>query len=439
MKTNNCIVRNMSILKKIFFSLVAVCSLIGLAACKKDEPTNSIPESSEFTFVDYVAETKLTQAVTGNSKFFGEDGIAYANLIRNVDGDTAIFRVDGREMTARFLGVDTPESTGQVEEWGKTASKFTANILDNAHQIVLQTNGGPAAADTTGTRYLTYVWYNTSANAQFRLLNLELVQEGLSYGKSATASRYASVLISAQSQAMAMKLKIFGTEKDPNYFYDGAIETTIKAIHEKRTEYIAASTKVKFDCTIVRNDGLYCYAQDYDAEDDITYAILLYKGYNLSTKKLEVGNRVSICGNVQEYDGQVQITSMQDIPLLESLENIQLLETNQEVKCLEVTPEMLDVSNTALNRNFVEMKNIAVTSVYTTTSGSSKGAVTITGTCAGVTVTLRTSVLYAAGSYELITEDYYKDKTLSVKGIVEIYNGSYQIHIVSIGDVEIIL
>ena len=128
----------------IFESVYVSCSdVVIVAGCDKKSNDNgntgdgggqTVDPAPDET-VDYVAQTKLTQAVTETSSFFGDDGIAYATVERCVDGDTAVFLTGGVSFTARFLGVDTPESTGDVEEWGKTASLFTAAKLNNAYNL----------------------------------------------------------------------------------------------------------------------------------------------------------------------------------------------------------------------------------------------------------------------------------------------------------------
>ena len=83
------------------------------------EPT--LPE-----FVDYVDQLTLdmnssTAKLEVTVKLF-------------VDGDTTHFHVpqeisaDGI-LKARYIAVNTPESTGQIEEWGKKASNFTREKL----------------------------------------------------------------------------------------------------------------------------------------------------------------------------------------------------------------------------------------------------------------------------------------------------------------------
>lgn len=430
-------------MKKIRNILLILCFVlsIGLFAACDDGGTDvpgPTPTPDPTEVVDYVAETKLNVTVTAASSFFGEEGVGLATVVRCVDGDTAVFLTGGVQFTARFLGVDTPESTGQVEEWGKTASLFTADKLNNAVSVVVQSDGGPAKLDTTGNRYLTYVWYQPSEGAEYRLLNLELVQEGLSYGKSANAKRYETQLVAAQNQASHLNLRIFGNDKDENFYYGNAQTVTIKYILEHQAEMIKDSIKVSFDCTITREDGMYVYAQDYDAETDTVYSILLYKGYNLSTKKLVKGNRVKIVGNVQEFNGMVQISSMQDIAVA-SEDNIKFIAKDYEIKITTITPdELLNASN-EMERMIVQLNNIKVVSMYTTKQGDSRGAITITGTVGDKTVTIRTSVLYLnETTKELVTESYFEGKTLKVIGLVETYEGNKQIKLVSIDDVAFV-
>ncbi|MDE5855483.1 MAG: thermonuclease family protein [Anaeroplasmataceae bacterium] len=430
-------------MKKIrnVFLIFCFTLLLGFfASCKKEDVEKPTPpiggNDTPIEIVDYVEQTKLNINVTSAHKFFGSDGIALAKLVRCVDGDTALFIADGQEFTARFLGVDTPESTGQVEEWGKTASLFTADKLTKAVSIIVQSNGGPAQKDTTGTRYLTYVWYQPAANAEYRLLNLELVQEGLSYGKSSTASLYESQLIAAQNQAMQQKLRIFGNDKDENFYYGNAKPVTIKYIYENQVEMIKEVTKVSFDCTITREDGMYVYAQDFDAETNKVYSILLYKGYNLNTRKLAVGNRVKIIGNVQEYGGFVQVSGMQDIAVV-SEDNIKIIQRNYEIITTTITPDELNAADDSMERLLVKLENVKVTEMYTTKQGDSAGAITITGTVGDKTVKIRTAVLRTE-NYEIIDESYFEGKTITVIGLLETYNNEKQVKLVSINDVTIV-
>ena len=86
----------------------------------------------------------------------------------------------------------------------------------------------------------------------------------------------------------------------------------------------------------------------------------------------------------------------------------------------------------------MEMKNLKVTNIYTTSdeASSSYGAMTLNCEADGIPVTVRTEVLFDANK-ELVTEEVYKDKTIDVKGIVDYFNGEYQIKVFSVNDIVI--
>lgn len=59
-------------------------------------------------------------------------------LVDCIDGDTAKFIIDGKEEKVRFLGIDTPESTNYIEEYGVDASNYTCDMLKSTDNIYLE-------------------------------------------------------------------------------------------------------------------------------------------------------------------------------------------------------------------------------------------------------------------------------------------------------------
>ena len=84
------------------------------------------------------------------------------------------------------------------------------------------------------------------------------------------------------------------------------------------------------------------------------------------------------------------------------------------------------------------MNNLYVTSVYVTTNeeSSSYGAMTLTCTCDGKTITVRTEPLRDA-SGQLLGEDYFKNKTINVKGIIDYYSGKCQIKVFALYQITV--
>ncbi len=78
------------------------------------------------------------------------------DLVRCVDGDTARFMVYGEEESVRFLAIDTPESTMQVEAFGKEAAAYTCDLLEGANLIELEFD--PLADTDKYDRLLAWIW-----------------------------------------------------------------------------------------------------------------------------------------------------------------------------------------------------------------------------------------------------------------------------------------
>lgn len=118
-----------------------------------------------------------------------------ATVVRVVDGDTAVFRLEsGAQEKVRFIGVDTPESTTQVEVYGKEASAYTKRSLTVGKRVFLEKD--VEERDRYG-RMLAYVWLakpGAAADAEIRskMFNARLALDG--YAQQMTIqpnSRYA--------------------------------------------------------------------------------------------------------------------------------------------------------------------------------------------------------------------------------------------------------
>jgi len=86
----------------------------------------------------------------------------------------------------------------------------------------------------------------------------------------------------------------------------------------------------------------------------------------------------------------------------------------------------------------LEMDGLFVEDVLTTStaSSSSYGAMTLVCSLDGIEVRVRTTV-FTDGKGNLITADAYNGKTIDVKGIVDSFDGSYQIKVISPKDIVI--
>ena len=446
-------VRNIQRLLAVLTALLTVLSL--LVSCgNPDGNQNTDPkgESTLAPWVDYVSQVKLDR----NSGTLQIE----ATVKSFIDGDTTHFYVDtavcpNGVLKARYLAINTPESTGKIEEWGKAASKFTRAKLEQATSIILESDNGKWNIDSTGERHLVWVWYKTAADSEYRNLNLEILQEGYAISSNASQNRYGTVCTDAIAQAIAYEKFVYSKELDPDYPYGEAQEVTLKQLRTHIEEYEGAL--VAFDATVVMNSSGSIIVEEYDSENDMYYGMTVYYGTSgLNGQGLElltIGNRLRIVGIVSYWEtgGVYQVSGLEynrrdkDNP-----RNIKLLSEGHtagyhEVDAktfvssvnvmMEEESKVFDYAGLVLNTS-ISMKDLKVESVYTTPSGDSAGAMTLHCTAQdGTPVDLRTIVLYENG--EKVSADYFEGKTIDVKGFVDYFDGDYQIEIYSVNDVTI--
>lgn len=417
--------------------------------------TPAVTEAAQAEFVDYASELKLDMS---------SDTVKTEATVKSfVDGDTTHFYVpetvteDG-VLKARYIAINTPESTGKIEEYGKKASNFTKEKLSKATSIIIESDDGSWDLDSTGGRYLVWIWYRTDESADYRNLNIEILQNGLAIASSSANNRYGSVCTSAIANAKAMKLNVYSGQPDPDFFYGDAIELTLKELRTHLENY--NGSKVAFEGIITRNSNNGIYIEEYDEETNGYYGIYVYYGFSLSGEGLDiltVGNRSRIVGTVQYYEtgGTYQVSGLTYRQMKpDDPGNIRKISDGHEAPYPEISADTfvngtvtVDVDDETVTYPYAElamdtavmMKNLEVTDIYTTSNeeSSSFGAMTLTCTSDdGLTVVIRTDVLYDEDK-NLITEDEYLRRIIDVKGIVGIYDGNYQIKVLSAKDITI--
>ena len=305
---------------KLLFLTILTLGIItpSLSSCEGYDPY------AEFDVpVDYVEQTKLTLNYQGRN--FKTDGIGEVTLRRAVDGDTAHFYPLGQtrnEIKLRFVGIDTPESTGRIQAWGKAAAEFTRSKLENAKHIVLSSqfdNYGPAELDSND-RELGFVWVTDVENPtldDFKNLNLWLVQQCYSMAKGIDATcRYHEVFLLADLQGQQMGRRIWG-EEDPNFDEDEVFTPmTIQEIYDYYDDLDdpedIEGMRVQFEGTISRltNNNSDFYVQDQFEENGEVFkrgifVFGFYKNYGF-----QVGWRMLVKGRVQVYMGNLQISDI---------------------------------------------------------------------------------------------------------------------------------
>lgn len=437
--------------------ILAVGLLTGCGEKAPDEgPTNPAPTGSSdpADVVDYAGSVKLNMS-SGTAK-------QEVTVKQFVDGDTTHFFVPtsvmpGGVLKARYLAVNTPESTGKIEEFGKKASSFTKEKLSSAVSIIIESETATWDPDSTGDRYLVWVWYKPSADAEYRNLNIEILQNGLAIASNSANNQYGTTCMAAINQAKANKLNVHSGQKDPDYYYGEAVELTLKELRPNLEKY--SNMDVAFEGVVTMNDNNGVYVESYDPETDMYYGMFVYYGFNLNGKGMEiltVGNEVRIVGSVQYYEGggSWQIADV-DYRMMkpDDPNNLQKLSDGHSPAYVETSIKTFNGNVTipsdegeSVTKRYaemalgtsIEMKGLKVVDSYTTTNeeSSSKGAFTLECEVDGQTVDVRTTVLLDKDG-NVIKASAYEGKTIDVKGMIDYFNGSYQIKVFSADNITI--
>ena len=404
---------------------------------------------------NYVNQCKLDASLTYEGKNFLDDGIGLVTLKKCVDGDTSHFnQIEdvARLVKVRYMGVDTPESTGQIEPWGKAASNFTKSKLEKAKTIVLTKDipeiGTAATVDSTGSRYKGFVWVSEKANAKItdlKLLNLWLVQEGFSSGKGLSGSPLTQYFTDADLQAQKLKLHIWSDKEDPNYYKGPSIKTNLKELAECFEEDASESS---FNGAKVTVEGVVCKTSgEYDAFiseiiDGVEYGLYLFAGYKGYDPIRTVGNRVEVTGTYTIYYGNPQLTNLSygggffD----SSDDDMKLISTGNPVSISKSTVE--EVTTRAMVNRIVELENLEVYGGYTEidkTTTKPSGALTLrTNDTNGNQISVRVPEdVWVEDEKGVRVRDweYFNGKTVSLIGCINFYapdeenpdSGYYQI------------
>ena len=490
----------MNKLSKLLIILIVLVMLVGcFAACGNQNSGNNDNDNdvnqneganqngggttdggNEIEFIDYASQVKFDK--NSGRKW------AKVKVKSYIDGDTTHFTpIDGTQIgdldyvKARYLSINTPESTGIIEPWGKKASNCTKEKLQNATEIIIESDSNKWDLDSTGGRYLLWIWYKTEGDTDYRNLNLEILQSGLAYGSNVSSNVYGQTALKILNQSKNLKLHVFNkTEKDPDFYYSkNAYELSLKEIKasivwdNEKGRYVSEyeGKLVKFEAVVAvsdKDEGTF-YVEEYDAEVGVYYGMQVFT-YSSIKDIFDVGNRLSIVGTLQYYENgnTFQISNLKydtldpnwvggcriigdgysasyvetDVnTLLNSTVTLELKETG--------TDENGDPTENYVNKEFkygelahyttVTVKNLTVQSVWTTKSGESKGALTLT--CKdenGVTIDVRTATQFyqPGGNYVPVTDaDFPYGTEISVQGIVDYYNGEYQIKVFALSDI----
>lgn len=313
---------------KLRISALLFAFITVLSACSpKTSSSESIQSSqieqvtSDTPFEEKVYPEKVDYAST--LKFNKESGRKFVKVTTKllIDGDTSHFYVSNEDRNSfpvgqsvrddgilkiRYLGIDTPESTGQIEEWGKTASLFNKSKLSEATEIYVESNDDKWNLDSTGSRYLGYVWYKKAADSELRCLNLEILQEGFSYAKSLGDLCYKEVFQKTYSQSNSLELPVF-SKAASSWKFDDNSDTFVD-----KTGYVLGTTKTNVNVISFKQSEMNSlnlvklYDKDFNLIDGLKKITDVLVKEDKDTKKYEFYLGITVNDTVNYLDGKIE-------------------------------------------------------------------------------------------------------------------------------------
>lgn len=129
--------------------------------------------------INIYEENNITTNINNTDKEDNQIELVEATVTKVIDGDTIWVDINGKEEKVRFIGVNCPEYTTKIEEYGKEATEYTTNEL-LGKKVYLQKD---ISQTDDYNRLLRYVWLEkidtiNEENIENYLFNAKLVING---------------------------------------------------------------------------------------------------------------------------------------------------------------------------------------------------------------------------------------------------------------------
>lgn len=322
--------------------LLTLASALLLASCGGNNPGGTSAATGNCPVVEKCKveeDPPLSTPVTDNLKFEFEEtyesvdfedvesGVAAgkATLMSVADGDTANFKtVNGHSIKCRFHGINTPESTANVDPWGVRASHFAKKVLLEAVDwcLVNDIDAYGKRDNTSSQRNIAYVWYKTK-DGEWRLYNLECVEQGYSKRTVFEDSKlhYLDAFKRADERGVECKYRVYGKNNDCTYDYDQTVkEVTLYQVRNRYDELgITDSSSGKMlhitalvvgligDNLVIRD-----VVKDLEQKEEDPYTTMYaYSGFDGALGSyVGVGDIVSFYCRATKYSDNIQLSDL---------------------------------------------------------------------------------------------------------------------------------
>lgn len=133
-----------------------------------------------------------------------------ALVLRVIDGDTIEVVIQSQNYTVRYIGIDTPETHGQVEPYGQEATEANRQLVEGK---IVRLEKDVSETDRY-SRFLRYVY--VEAEGQEMMVNAELVRLG--YALAATYPpdvKYTDLFLQLEREAREAGRGLWGLNPTP--------------------------------------------------------------------------------------------------------------------------------------------------------------------------------------------------------------------------------
>lgn len=176
--------------------------------------------------------------------------------LKTSDGDTMRVELNGENVRVRFLGINTPEVSGEdkVEEpFGNEALAYTKKKLDNAKKIEIEYDAVADHEDRFG-RHLAWIWVDD------KLFEIELLEQGLAKTYMLKNNyQYASELKAAEEKAQKAKIGVWTEEE----------ESTVSTSETKQPETVEGTEEMNQKEVFSKEE-----AREFDWENVLVIVVL---------------------------------------------------------------------------------------------------------------------------------------------------------------------
>ncbi len=161
-------------------ALLAIAVMLLVAGCEaRASAPLGAPATTDSRSAAVTESPSTPDPPAGDTSEAGAPSTKQGRVVRVVDGDTAHIVVDGVREKVRFIGVDTPESTKEIEPFGHQSSAYTKKALDG-RTVWLETDA--ELRDRYG-RLLAYIWLEkptsgSDAEIRSKMFNARLLLDG---------------------------------------------------------------------------------------------------------------------------------------------------------------------------------------------------------------------------------------------------------------------